>query len=132
MTHATDQQKLATQNLLRCSCVRVQASRPSSGRPAMGWLQSILGKSNKLPDSEQVLIEAIELVKQGQSVEALTMMKQCVDTIHKASGDKSLPYAAALYHLGTLTCAAGDYGRGAGLCQQAADACPATKEGTKE
>lgn len=98
----------------------------------MSWLKSFLTKSQQVPNSEQILEHAIQLVREGQAVEAVTMMKHCVDQIREACGDPSLPYAVALGHYGTLICATGDYQQGAEWCRKAADACPQTDEGRKE
>ncbi|MBL7038964.1 MAG: tetratricopeptide repeat protein [Pirellulaceae bacterium] len=76
--------------------------------------------------------EAIGLAQQGEVVEAVSMMKQCVAEVRENCGDVSDKHAQALFHFGTLLCSTGDLDQGAELCRQAADACPDSTSGKKE
>ena len=97
----------------------------------MSWLQSLFGRSS-LPDSEQVFEKGMQLIEQGDAVEARARMKNCVDRIRSAEGDRSLLLATALFRYATLAGASGDHATGAELCRDAADACPDTHEGKQD
>jgi|GEM_PF-3728868 len=88
--------------------------------------------SKNPPDSEAVFQQAIQIFQQGDPVEALTMMKQCVGHVRDAAGADSLPHVKALSQLASLYCGAGEFEQGARLCSEAAQHCPNDEAGTKE
>jgi tetratricopeptide (TPR) repeat protein len=82
-------------------------------------------------NSEKVMDDAIQLIRQGQIVDAVSMMKHCVLDVQNRWGAKSMEHAESLFHFGTVFCAAKDYKQGADACREAADACPDTHDGKK-
>lgn len=100
------------------------------GGAAMKWLKKLFGGG--VLDTEAVMDRSLQLLREGEAVEAISQMQSAVDAVKASAGNPSCEYAKGLFNLAMLHISAGDMAQGAEDCRLAADSCPDSAAGRKD